>query len=80
MSNKDITLNADERRGKTRAQTQGFVAAIIMFGLMAGPLADRLQRGMVTAAVTPLSTWSQSLDRSGETDMAGWNLRLSDGA
>ena len=80
MSNDEKALAAEERRGKTRAQAHGFVAALLLCGLMAGPVIDKLQREMIAVAVAPLSTWSLSLDGTAETDMAGRSLRLNDGA
>jgi hypothetical protein len=63
MSNEDIALATQERLAKTRAQAQGFVVAVALFGLMSGPVLDRLQQEIVAVAAASLSSWSLSLQQ-----------------
>jgi hypothetical protein len=65
MIDEDIALAANERLAKTRAQAQGFVVAVMLFGVMSGPLIDRLQQEIVAVAAASLSSWSLSLEKFG---------------
>jgi hypothetical protein len=80
MIDEDIALATAERLAKTRAQAQGFVVAVMLFGLMSGPLIDRLQRQMIAVAAASLSNWSLSLEKIAEADAARENRQPIDGA
>jgi hypothetical protein len=74
MIDEDIALAANERLATTRAQAQGFVVAVMLFGVMSGPLIDRLQQEMIAVAAASLSNWSLSLAKIGEADPARGSL------
>ena len=79
MIDEDIALDTQERLAKTRAQAQGFVVAVALFGLMSGPLIDRLQQEMIAVAAASLSSWSLSLQQIAEGPVRA-NPPTADGA
>jgi hypothetical protein len=80
MFDEGIALDTQERLAKTRAQAQGFVVAVMLFGVMSGPLIDRLQQEMIAVAAASLSNWSLSLEKIAEANPARQNPLPIDGA